>query len=78
MNKIPNDFSEYDFLTHFLQNAPQIMWFLGSGASRSAGMPTASDITWDLKRKYYCLHENQDIKTHDIIEREDNIIPLRR
>ena len=42
------------------------MWFLGAGTSRTAGMPTATDITWDLKRKYYCLQENQDLQTHNI------------
>lgn len=42
------------------------MWFLGAGTSRSAGLPTATDIIWDLKRGYYCLHENQDLQSHDI------------
>jgi len=42
------------------------MWFLGAGTSRTAGMPTANDICWDLKRKYYCLKENQEIQFHDI------------
>lgn len=55
-----------DFLKHYLANSPQLMWFLGAGTSRTANMPTASDITWDLKLKYYCLQENQDIQNHDI------------
>jgi hypothetical protein len=42
------------------------MWFMGAGTSRSAGLPTATDITWDLKLKYYCAEENQDVKAHDI------------
>lgn len=58
--------TEDNFIRHFVQNAPQLMWFLGAGASRTAGMPTATDIIWDLKRKYYCLKENQDLQTHDI------------
>lgn len=66
MNELYNDCSEQDFLSHFVQNAPQLMWFLGAGTSRTAGMPTATDIIWDLKRKYYCIHENQDLQTHDI------------
>ncbi len=57
--------NETDFLRHYLQNASQIMWFLGAGSSRSAGMPTATDIIWDLKIKYYCEQERQDIKSHD-------------
>lgn len=60
------EISDNDLISCFLQNAPQFMWFLGAGTSRTAGMPTATDITWDLKRKYYCLQENQDIQNHDI------------
>jgi hypothetical protein len=66
MKELYNDCSEQNFLGHFVQNARQLMWFLGAGTSRTAGMPTATDITWDLKRKYYCLQENQDLQTHDI------------
>jgi len=57
---------ETDFLQHYLQNAPHLMWFLGAGTSRTAGLPTATDIIWDLKHQYYCLHENQDLRSHDI------------
>jgi hypothetical protein len=41
------------------------MWLLGAGASRSAGMPTAYDVIWDLKRAYYCLKENQELMRID-------------
>ncbi|MBE0541713.1 MAG: SIR2 family protein [Verrucomicrobia bacterium] len=58
--------SEHDFIGHFVQNASQMMWFLGAGTSRTAGMPTATDIIWDLKRKYYCLKENQNVQSHDL------------
>src|ERR1700730_11159333 len=57
---------EQDFLKHYVQSARHMMWFLGAGTSRSAGLPTANDIIWDLKLKYYCAEENQDIKAHDI------------
>src|ERR1700681_2003980 len=57
---------EQDFLRHFAQNARQLMWFMGAGTSRSAGLPTATDIIWDLKLKFYCAEENQDVKAHDI------------
>lgn len=66
MKELYNHCPEQNFLGHFVQNARQLMWFLGAGTSRTAGMPTATDITWDLKRKYYCLQENQDLQTHDI------------
>jgi len=39
---------------------------LGAGTSRSAGLPTATDILWDLKRRYYCRAENQEITRQDI------------
>ena len=41
-------------------------WFLGAGASRSAGLPTATDLLWDLKRRYYCRQENQDISRQEM------------
>lgn len=58
--------SETEFLKHVAQNQLRLMWFLGAGASRASGMPTAHDITWDLKRKYYCLQENQTLQSHDV------------
>lgn len=58
--------NEIDFLKHYLANSGQIMWFLGAGSSRTAGMPTAIDLIWDLKVRYYCREENQDIKNHDV------------
>jgi hypothetical protein len=58
--------SEIEFLQYYLQNTPHIMWFLGAGTSRTAGLPTAADIIWDLKHRYYCLQENQDLQSHDI------------
>jgi hypothetical protein len=58
--------SEQKFIANFARDAAHIMWFLGAGTSRSAGMPTATDLIWDLKRRYYCLQENQSISDHDI------------
>lgn len=57
---------ESEFLQYYIQNSQHLMWFLGAGTSRSAGLPSATDIIWDLKRHYYCLHENQDLQSHDI------------
>ena len=57
--------SEMEFLRSVVSDAAHVMWFLGSGASRSSGLPTASDITWDLKRNLYCLEQSQDIARHD-------------
>lgn len=54
-------------LTGIFCTRPQnFAWFLGAGASRSAGLPTATDVIWDLKRRYYCREENQNIARQDI------------
>jgi len=54
-------------LTGIICERPQnFAWFLGAGASRSAGLPTATDIIWDLKRRYYCRQENEDISRQDV------------
>lgn len=44
----------------------QFAWFLGAGASRTAGLPTAGDIIWDLKRRYYRQEENREVFPQDI------------
>ena len=41
------------FLRLFQLRAAQIMWFLGAGASRSAGIKTAEDMIWDFKQRLY-------------------------
>lgn len=54
------------FASIFCSRPQNYAWFLGAGASRVAGLPTAADIIWDMKRRYYCLEENQDITRQDI------------
>ncbi|HWW58156.1 MAG TPA: SIR2 family protein [Sphingopyxis sp.] len=54
-------------LTDLFAARPQsFAWFIGAGASRMSGLPTATDIIWDLKRRYYCREENQDISRQDM------------
>jgi hypothetical protein len=60
---------EIDFRQHVAQTGQQLMWFLGAGASRSSGLPTATDLIWDLKLRYYCAQENQDVVAHDVSNR---------
>ena len=55
-----------EFTDLFCARPQNFAWFLGAGASRSAGLPTANDILWDLKRRYYCREENQDISRQDV------------
>lgn len=50
----------------FCRRPENFAWFLGAGASRSSGLPTASDIIWYLKLRYYCREENQDIDRQDV------------
>ena len=57
---------EQEFLRHFVSCAPQLMWFLGAGTSRSSGLPTAMDLIWSLKRQYYCAKENQDVQAYNV------------
>jgi hypothetical protein len=58
---------EQSELTQRFAARPQAFaWFLGAGASRSAGLPTATDILWDMKRRFYCREENQDIDRQDL------------
>ena len=33
--------------------AKRLMWFLGAGASASAGLPTAMDMVWEFKQELY-------------------------
>jgi hypothetical protein len=41
-------------------------WFLGAGASHSAGLPTASDLLWLMKRTYYRQEESQAVSVQDL------------
>lgn len=54
------------FLNDFQLDGSQLMWFLGAGASRSANLPTAGDLTWDLKKRIYCANENQNFDAYDL------------
>jgi hypothetical protein len=55
-----------EFTGRFCGRPHNFAWFLGAGASATAGLPTATDILWDLKRKYYCREENRDIGRQDL------------
>jgi hypothetical protein len=52
-----------EFLRLYQLRAPQIMWFLGAGASAAAGVPTAHHLTWDFKRTIYCAEQRISIRT---------------
>ena len=42
-----------DFTRRFALRAQSLMWFLGAGASASAGIPTASNLVWEFKQKLF-------------------------
>lgn len=43
-----------EFLRAYPLRCPNIMWFLGAGASAAAKIPTAYHMTWDFKRTLFC------------------------
>lgn len=47
-----------EFVRVYPLKAKNIAWFFGAGSSVSAGMPTASDLTWEFKRRIYCSEES--------------------
>ena len=49
VNEIPFD----DFARRFSIRAKNLMWFLGAGASASAGLPTAMDMIWEFKHSIF-------------------------
>lgn len=55
-----------EFTGRFTARPQAFAWFLGAGASRTAGVPTATDLLWDMKRRFYCREENQDIDRQDL------------
>lgn len=58
--------TQSDLVGLICERPQNFAWFLGAGASRSSGLPTAADVIWDMKRRYYCREENQDVSRQDI------------
>jgi len=52
-----------DFLITHSVRSPNIMWFLGAGASAAAGIPTAYSMIWDFKRMLYCTSRKVSIRS---------------
>ena len=61
MSNTPNDkpyiMNRSEFLRLYELRAHQIMWFLGAGTSSAAGIPTATDMIWDFKRRLFCSEQ---------------------
>ena len=48
-----NEIEIDDFVRRFSMRSKNLMWFLGAGASASAGIPTANDLIWEFKQQLY-------------------------
>ena len=65
------------FLRRHADRSPMLMWLLGAGASASAGIATAGQMTWDFKRTIFCSEERvpiaacQDLTDPRVRERID-------
>src|SRR5665213_615770 len=57
---------QFQLVTKVCPRPQQFAWFLGAGASAVAGLPTATDVIWDLKRRFYCREESQDLQVADM------------
>jgi hypothetical protein len=49
-----------DFARRFALRGGSLMWLLGAGASASAGVPTAGNMTWEFKQKLYVSQRRVD------------------
>ena len=54
------------FARSFGQRTHQLAWFLGAGCSASAGIPTASDMILDFKRRLYCASTRTVLQEVDV------------
>lgn len=62
-----------EFLRSFEVRPPgSLVIFLGSGASLSAGIPTANMLVWEFKRKLYCDHFKIKEEKFKDLESESN------
>lgn len=53
VKEAPPELRVDDFTRRFALRATNLMWFLGAGASASAGIPTAWDMVWEFKQLLY-------------------------
>jgi len=51
-----------DFVRLFHLRAPNLMWFLGAGASAAAGIPTAYHLIWRFKQMMYCSEQHVPVQ----------------
>ena len=54
-----------DFARRFAMRGPNLMWFLGAGASASASVPTAMDMTWEFKQRLFVSQRRTTLRDVD-------------
>lgn len=69
--------SEQFFITYGVR-APNLMWFLGAGASAAAGIPTAYHLIWQFKRRLYCAAERVSVKSCEDLSNPSTQTRLQR
>jgi hypothetical protein len=52
-----------DFTRRFALRAANLMWYLGAGASASAGIPTALDMVWEFKQLLFVSQRRVALQT---------------
>ena len=57
---------QFELVGILCERPDRFAWFLGAGTSRTAGLPTANDLTRELQRQIYCREENQEISRQDL------------
>src|SRR6186713_3034636 len=63
---VPDDAMAWSAARRITAMVGRSAWLLRAGASQSAGPPTATDIIWNLKRRFYCSEEQQAISANDL------------
>jgi NAD-dependent SIR2 family protein deacetylase len=59
----PPELASDVFTRRFALRAANLMWFLGAGASASAGIPTAGDMVWEFKQLLYVSQRRATIQS---------------
>lgn len=62
----PPFIGQAEFARIFCERHASFAWFLGAGGPHNANRPTAEDRMTDLKRRYYCSEEGQQLSTKDL------------
>ena len=75
MEREPTYLGYDDFCRRFAMRSANLMWFLGAGASASAGVPTARDMIWDFKQRLFV--SQRGVARHEVADLS-NIAVRRR